>query len=64
MTVAELIRELQHFDAQQMVYVPDTTDATVQLVAKVQAMPHVNVPEGIAIPDDVILLPLSMTDEA
>ena len=63
MTVGELIDELWVLDRGRMVYIPDYTDQTVQLVAVVQAMPHLNLPEGVAIPDDVILLPLSMTEE-
>lgn len=62
MTVGELIDRLRAFGRDRMVYVPDYTDGTVQLVTQVSDLPHLNVPKGIAIPDDVVLLPLSLAN--
>ena len=56
MNVGELITALQEHDTEKMVYVPNF-DETVQLVKRVEIMEHLNLPEGIVITDDVVLLP-------
>ena len=65
MTVGELTDILLQVDRNRMVYVPDpvtTEPRIINLATCVVDLQHMAGIEGIAIPDDVVLLPLSMTD--
>lgn len=62
MTVAELIAQLSQFDGEMTVYVPDF-DGTTQPAKRVEQFPHLNRPRGIAIPDDIWILPWIEGDE-
>jgi len=63
MTVGQLIDRLKEYPLDALVYVPCSLqgkNGTVQFIARV---PHTNLPiPGIAIPDDVALLPGEMED--
>jgi len=61
MTVGDVIKSLAAYDLEKNVYVPDSRDGTIQIVQQVGEMTHVNLPEGIAIPSDVYIIP--WTDE-
>ena len=63
MTVGEVVDILLQVDRDRTIYVPDLTDQTAQPVAAVVDMVHLNLPKGIAIPDDVALLPSRMLND-
>lgn len=63
MTVGEVVDILLQVDRDRTVYVPDLTDGTAQPVAAIVDIKHLHLPVGIAIPDDVALLPISMLDD-
>lgn len=56
MTVQELIQKLSEFKGYQLVYVPSADGAT-DTVVSVCELVHLDLPTGIAIPNDVVLLP-------
>lgn len=56
MTVREVINELQKFPQDLNVYVP-STGGKVDIAKNVSQLVHLNLPEGIAIPDDVAISP-------
>lgn len=56
MTVKELIIRLQEYPPDVLVYVP-CTDGRCDPVHTVCVLKHLNLPAGIAIPDDIVLLP-------
>lgn len=58
MTVQETIAELQARDSKQTVYVLDQ-HGMPQILKSVSVLAHTNLPEGIAIPDDIVLTPWS-----
>lgn len=60
MTVSELIDRLSQFDGDCMVYVP-SSHGRCDIVVNVGPLKHLDLPEGVAIPDDMVLLP--WTDE-
>lgn len=60
MTVQELIEVLQCFPLDALVYVPSLEDRC-DVVLTASPLVHTNLPVGISIPDDVLLLP--WTDE-
>lgn len=62
MTVKELIAELQERDPDALVYVPYSQEGKNGIVKYVCRCPHTNLPAGIAISDDVALLPIEMDD--
>lgn len=62
MTVRELIEELQDRDQDALVWVPLCTDGKNGLAKYVCRCPHTNLPEGIAISDDIAILPIEMAD--
>lgn len=57
MTVKEVILALQQYSPEQNVYVPDSRDNTAQIAKSVSLLEHLNLPEGISIPDDVTITP-------
>ena len=59
MTVRELIAELQQRDQDALVYVPHS-EGKNGILKYVCRCPHTNLPEGIAISDDIALLPMEM----
>lgn len=61
MTVKELIAELQDRDPDALVYVP-LSDGKNGILKYVCRCPHTNLPDGIAISDDIALLPIEMDD--
>lgn len=61
MTVRELIEHLQSFDSSLTVYVPGN-DGKAEIAAIVCCMPHVNVPYGVSIPDDVAIMSQEFSD--
>lgn len=61
MTVGELIAHLQSFSRDLTVYVPGN-DGKAEIAAIVCNMPHVNVPYGVRIPDDVAIMSQEFSD--
>lgn len=59
-TVKEVIAELQKFPQELNVYVP-SDDGRVDIAKSIHQLVHLNLPEGIVIPDDVVISP--WTDE-
>jgi hypothetical protein len=55
-TVGEVIDALMQYDRAMMVYVPDF-DGTTQIAKRIESFQHLNTPPGVAIPDDVLILP-------
>ena len=62
MTVGELIDALKGFPLDLNVYVPDTRDGTAQIARGVDWMQHVNLPDGVSIPDDVCITPWTYSE--
>lgn len=62
MNVGELKEILKSYRDEQNVYVPDTTDGTIQIAAKHGDLEHLHTKGdlGITIPDDMYLIPVSM----
>lgn len=64
MNVREVIEVLGRIDPDRTVYIPDITDCTLQPVAHVvMDLAHLNLPEGISIPDDCALIPARMMED-
>lgn len=62
MTVKELIATLQEYiDDERIVYIP-TLKGECQPVHEVSELKHVGLPDGISIPNDVVLLPIDHDD--
>lgn len=62
MTIKELIAHLREYiDDSKIVYIP-TFKGECQPVHEVSDLKHVGLPDGIAIPDDVVLLPIDHDD--
>lgn len=62
MTVGELIAELKGFDQSLTVYVPGN-GGKAEIAAIVSTMPHLHVPCGVTIPDDVSIMSQEFADE-
>ena len=56
MNVRELITELSRFPGDANVYVPSRKGVT-DIVKTVCTLMHLELPVGVAIPDDVVVLP-------
>ena len=64
MTVGELVDRLNDFDRARFVYVPDC-DGKAELAVAVVGLQHENLGDdmqGISIPNDVAIIPLSLID--
>ena len=63
MTVGEVVDILSLVERERLVYVPDK-DGKAELVAAIVDLRHCDLPiEGISIPDDIALIPLSLVNE-
>ena len=63
MNVGEVVDILNQVDRERIVYVPDY-DGTVQIAVAVVDMPHINLPmEGVAIPDDILIMTAKAMEE-
>ena len=62
MTVGELADLLMKVDRDRMVYIQDI-DGTAQPAAYVVDIRHLNLPEGIQVPDDVAIMTANTFDE-
>jgi hypothetical protein len=63
MTVGELKEALTLYRDDANVYIPDLTDGTIQIAALHGDLAHLGLEEtmpGVAIPDDMYLIPASM----
>lgn len=62
MTIKELINLLSEVDQDRLVYIQDI-DGTVQTAMYVVDLKHLNLPDGISIPDDVAIMTSNTFDQ-
>lgn len=61
MTVRELIAELQTHDQDALVWIPISEEGYNGHAKYVGICPHTDLPDGVAVSDDVVILPMEMS---